>query len=244
MFKALIGDLFESRAQTLVNTVNCVGVMGKGVAEQFKRRYPAMFEDYKSRTDREAVRLGSRIFIGICRACRSSTFQPRAIGARPHGSPTSSAGSTTWRPMLRSGASPAWHRRRSGAATAAWSGRKSALSFTASCIACPSISRFTRLWNAQAAIDEEFLSTPQISLNDKGQKQQPLKPEWVVLMEVLRELQAQPYANPVGRTIFQKIGYVVTEMGVPTGFQFGKGSYGPFSGEVKPRCTTSPTEIG
>ena len=49
MFKALIGDLFESRAQTLVNTVNCVGVMGKGVAEQFKRRFPAMFEDYKAR---------------------------------------------------------------------------------------------------------------------------------------------------------------------------------------------------
>jgi uncharacterized protein YwgA len=54
-----------------------------------------------------------------------------------------------------------------------------------------------------------------------------------VLMEVLRELQAQPYANPVGRTIFQKISYVVTEMGVPTGFQFNKGSYGPFSGGVK-----------
>jgi uncharacterized protein YwgA len=53
-------------------------------------------------------------------------------------------------------------------------------------------------------------------------------------MEVLRELEAQPYANPVGRTIFQKISYVVTEMGVPTGFQFGKGSYGPFSGDVKP----------
>jgi O-acetyl-ADP-ribose deacetylase (regulator of RNase III) len=50
MFKALIGNPFESRAQTLVNTVNCVGVMGKGVAEQFKQRYPAMFEDYKSRT--------------------------------------------------------------------------------------------------------------------------------------------------------------------------------------------------
>ena len=52
-------------------------------------------------------------------------------------------------------------------------------------------------------------------------------------MEVLRELEAQPYANPVGRTIFQKIAYVVTEMGVPTGFRFGKGSYGPFSGDVK-----------
>jgi uncharacterized protein YwgA len=53
------------------------------------------------------------------------------------------------------------------------------------------------------------------------------------LMEVLRELEAEPYANPVGRTIFQKICYVVTEMGVPTGFHFDKGSYGPFSGEVK-----------
>ena len=45
MFKALIGDLFESRAQTLVNTVNCVGVMGKGVAEQFNRPLPAHFRD-------------------------------------------------------------------------------------------------------------------------------------------------------------------------------------------------------
>ena len=51
MFRALIGDLFESRAQTLVNTVNCVGVMGKGVAQQFKSRFPEMFEDYKSRTN-------------------------------------------------------------------------------------------------------------------------------------------------------------------------------------------------
>lgn len=52
-------------------------------------------------------------------------------------------------------------------------------------------------------------------------------------MEILRELEAQPYANPVGRTIFQKISYVVTEMGVPTGFRFARGSYGPFSADVK-----------
>ena len=58
MFKALIGDLFESQAQTLVNTVNCVGVMGKGVAEQFKIRFPDMFADYKRRTDSKEVRLG------------------------------------------------------------------------------------------------------------------------------------------------------------------------------------------
>src|SRR6266540_4183792 len=58
MFKALIGDLFESRAQTLVNTVNCVGVMGKGVALEFKKRFPANFEDYAARCERKQVRLG------------------------------------------------------------------------------------------------------------------------------------------------------------------------------------------
>jgi O-acetyl-ADP-ribose deacetylase (regulator of RNase III) len=58
MFRVLIGDLFESRAQTLVNAVNCVGVMGKGIAEQFKRRFPAMFEDYRRRSKRKHVRLG------------------------------------------------------------------------------------------------------------------------------------------------------------------------------------------
>lgn len=57
-FKAIIGDLFESDAQTLVNTVNCVGVMGKGVAAEFKKRFPAMFEDYVRRCDQKSVRLG------------------------------------------------------------------------------------------------------------------------------------------------------------------------------------------
>ena len=37
MVKVLIGDLFESKAQTIVNTVNCVGVMGKGVVLECKK---------------------------------------------------------------------------------------------------------------------------------------------------------------------------------------------------------------
>src|SRR5690348_16276168 len=57
-FKALIGDMFQSDAQTLVNTVNCVGVMGKGVALKFKEQFPEMFEDYARRCQRKAVKLG------------------------------------------------------------------------------------------------------------------------------------------------------------------------------------------
>ena len=58
MLKVLIGDLFASPAQTLVNPVNCVGVMGKGLALEFKKRFPGMFDDYVARCARKQVRLG------------------------------------------------------------------------------------------------------------------------------------------------------------------------------------------
>jgi O-acetyl-ADP-ribose deacetylase (regulator of RNase III) len=45
--KFIQGNLFNSECQTLVNTVNCVGVMGKGIALEFKNQYPDMFEIYK-----------------------------------------------------------------------------------------------------------------------------------------------------------------------------------------------------
>ena len=40
------GDLLSEDAEALVNTVNCVGVMGRGIALQFKRVYPDNFKAY------------------------------------------------------------------------------------------------------------------------------------------------------------------------------------------------------
>ena len=40
MITYVTGDLFKSKAQCLVNTVNCEGYMGKGIAYQFKLAYP------------------------------------------------------------------------------------------------------------------------------------------------------------------------------------------------------------
>lgn len=42
-------SLMTSSAQTLVNTVNTVGIMGKGLAAAFKERYPEMYSDYRKR---------------------------------------------------------------------------------------------------------------------------------------------------------------------------------------------------
>lgn len=52
------GDIFKSPAQVLTNPVNCVGVMGKGLALEFKNRYPQMFGDYKSKCNQGKVKPG------------------------------------------------------------------------------------------------------------------------------------------------------------------------------------------
>jgi len=51
-------DLFLSPARVLVNTVNTVGVMGKGIAKRFKQVYPDMFERYQQLCERDALDIG------------------------------------------------------------------------------------------------------------------------------------------------------------------------------------------
>jgi O-acetyl-ADP-ribose deacetylase (regulator of RNase III) len=52
------GDLLAAEVDALVNTVNCVGVMGKGIALQFKRKYPSVFTAYEQACKRGEVRIG------------------------------------------------------------------------------------------------------------------------------------------------------------------------------------------
>ena len=40
------GDIFDSKCQAIINTVNCEGKMGKGLAYQFKKKFPEMEQDY------------------------------------------------------------------------------------------------------------------------------------------------------------------------------------------------------
>lgn len=60
------GDLLQSEAEALVNAVNCVGVMGKGIAFAFKEAYPEVFQEY-------------------ARKCRNGELKPGNIWARKAG---------------------------------------------------------------------------------------------------------------------------------------------------------------
>ncbi len=62
MIKFKRGDILRDDAEALVNTVNCVGVMGRGIALQFKKAFPANFKAYAAACKRGEVRPG-RMFV-------------------------------------------------------------------------------------------------------------------------------------------------------------------------------------
>lgn len=65
MIKFVQGDIFQSQCEAIVNPVNCVGVMGAGLALAFKDRFPANYDQYVVACREEKVRLG-KMFITEC----------------------------------------------------------------------------------------------------------------------------------------------------------------------------------
>jgi O-acetyl-ADP-ribose deacetylase (regulator of RNase III) len=57
--KFTTGNILEADAEALVNTVNCVGIMGRGIALQFKNVFPANFKAYEAACARQEIQPGS-----------------------------------------------------------------------------------------------------------------------------------------------------------------------------------------
>ena len=60
------GNILESDAQALVNTVNTVGVMGKGIALQFKKAFPNNFKAYEDACKRKEIAIGKLLVTKDC----------------------------------------------------------------------------------------------------------------------------------------------------------------------------------
>lgn len=58
MIKYINGTVFNTDAMAIVNTVNCQGFMGGGIALEYKLRYPLMFQDYKSKCEKHLIKTG------------------------------------------------------------------------------------------------------------------------------------------------------------------------------------------
>lgn len=68
------GDILRDEAEAIVNTVNCVGVMGRGIALQFKKAYPENFKAYAAACKQDEVQPG-RMFVYR----NEGLFSPRYI---------------------------------------------------------------------------------------------------------------------------------------------------------------------
>jgi O-acetyl-ADP-ribose deacetylase (regulator of RNase III) len=69
MIQYIQGDLLANDAEVIVNTVNCVGVMGRGLALQFKKRFPDNFKFYEAVCKRGEVEPGKMLVyeaVGLC----------------------------------------------------------------------------------------------------------------------------------------------------------------------------------
>ena len=238
MVRILVGDLFASKAQTLVNTVNCVGVMGKGVALEFKKRFPEMFEDYVKRCRAGLVKLGEpylyRNLVGPWILNFPTKHHWRSVSSLSsivQGLRYLVAHYKEW--GITSLAVPPLG---CGHGQLEWR------------VVGPTLYRYLNSMDIpvelyapygtpgeQLAVD--FLSGATRSEDSAPPEKQRLTPALVALVEILARIEREPYHWPVGRTMFQKIAYFATMSGLPTGLSYRRASYGPFSDDVKQLIT-------
>lgn len=229
------GDLFESNAQTLVNTVNCVGVMGKGIALGFKKRFPAMFEDYVARCDAGEVQLGRPyIYKPLVPPWilnfptkdhwRSVARLDDIIAGLDH----LEANYKEW--GIESLALPPLG---CGEGQLDWNvvGRTLYRRLGALDI---DVELYAPFDAPDEQLDPEFLGSDASDLaNGLGAGPVRVPPSAVALAVIVRIVERERFRLRVGRTVFQKLAYFATRAGVPTGLEYRRGSYGPFAEDLK-----------
>jgi uncharacterized protein YwgA/O-acetyl-ADP-ribose deacetylase (regulator of RNase III) len=235
-----IANLFDSSAQTLVNTVNCVGVMGKGVALEFKKRFPEMHKDYVERCNAGKVQLGRPYLY-------RSLVPPWVLNF-----PTKDH----WRSVSRLQDIEEGlvhllaHYQEWGITSIAAPPLGCGQGQLEWRVVGPTLFRYLKRLEIPVELYAPF-GTPHDELNptflDQGTEasesalatRAPVRvgAAWIALVEVLRKIEEEPHHWPVGRTTFQKIAYFATQSGVPTGLRYQRGSFGPYSPELKKRIT-------
>jgi len=232
MVKVMIGDLFASGAQTLVNTVNTVGVMGKGIALEFKKRFPDMYEDYKRRCDNRQVRLGRPYLYRRLMPpwilnfptkddWRSVTRLQDIIDGMDH----LEAHYREWE--IESLAVPPLG---CGQGQLEWRVVGPTLYRHLTRLDIP-VELYAPFGTPHAELQPDYLGEP--SHGQLVSSVPRIEPGWVALVDVLHRIESEPHHRPIGRITFQKIAYFATQIGIPTGLEYRRGSFGPYSPVLK-----------
>jgi O-acetyl-ADP-ribose deacetylase (regulator of RNase III)/uncharacterized protein YwgA len=234
--RILVGDILKSKAQTLINTVNCVGVMGKGIALEFKNRFPEMHDDYVKRCEQGEVKVGVPYLY-------KTLYPPQIINfpTKEHWKSISQLsdierGLTYLLEHYREWdvTSLAIPPLGCGNGQLEWRVVGPLIYRFVKGMAIP-VQMYAPYGTHPKELTVEFLKHgAEVHVEQTARNgQTTLNPAWVALVEIISRIEQQPYHWQVGRTLFQKIAYVATNEGLPTGLQYQRGSFGPFSGELK-----------
>ena len=234
--KILIGDILQSKAETLINTVNCVGIMGKGIALEFKKRFPEMFADYVKRCKRGELKLGEPYLFTRPVPPNIVNFPTKdhwksvsRIDDIERGLKYLLAHYMEWK--LTGLAIPPLG---CGNGQLEWRAVGPLIYRYANQMDIP-VEMYAPYATPPRELTVEFLSQASTGFlpYDSRIAKSAISPAWIALVEILRRLEEQPYHWPVGRTIFQKLVYIATREGLPTGFVYERSSFGPFSKDLK-----------
>lgn len=234
--KILIGDILRSKAQTLINTVNCVGIMGKGIALEFKKRFPEMFADYLKRCERKEVKLGIPYIYKTLVSPQIVNFPTKdhwksisKVSDIEKGLDYLLSHYKQW--GITSLAVPPLG---CGNGQLEWKVAGHIIYKKLKSLSIP-VEIYAPYGTSPRELTFEFLERGPEDIQKQTHRvyQSGINPAWTALIEILYSIEKQPYHWPTGRTIFQKMAYVSTQEGLPTGFKYKKASFGPFSKEVK-----------
>ena len=235
MVKVAIGDIFKSDAHALVNTVNCVGIMGKGVAADFKERFPRMFEEYKQLCDAGRIKTGELTLyadlfsdkVVINFPTKKHWKSPTLLKDIEQGLDYFAANYKEW--GIKSVAFPPLG---CGNGGLSWTSVGPLMYEKLSALDIP-VHIYAPFGTPAKQLTEEFLKTTSDSARKKGVRiRGRLTSGEISVLETLYRLQQERFAKPVGRTMYQKACYILSQTGADTGFIFTKRDYGPFSNEA------------
>lgn len=227
--RVLIGDLFESKAQTLTNTVNTVGIMGKGIALGFKKRFPDMYDDYVRRCERGEVRLG-----------RPYLYQPLFAPWILNFPTKDHWRSVTKLTDIQAGLDYlAEHYREWGIESLAIPPLGCGEGQLEWRVVGPTLYRGLQRLEIPVELYAPF-GTPHAELTAEFLErrdgvevpQSRIPASAVALAAIVQRIASERYHAPIGRTILQKIAYFATAAGIPTGLEFERRSYGPYSEDM------------
>lgn len=238
--KILLGNIFDSKCSTLVNTVNCVGVMGKGIALDFKKKYPGMFDEYQTLCKEGRVKPGQPYLYRDLAGNSIINFPTKDNWRSPSKFSYITKGLKWFQQSYQELGitSVAFPPLGCGNGGLKWDDVGPEM-YRALKDLPIEIEIYAPYGTPKEKLTFQYLEQAGTASETlKGVKRASFNDKWLLILEVVRQVNAQRYSLHVGRVIFQKICYVLTRSGIQTGFTFIKASYGPYSAEVKESITT------